>query len=199
MLLALLMVWAGTCCSGQDYKTEIAQFRKNYLQELADEERQPVKKADMKFIRFFEPDSSYRVSAAFTPTLGSQPFLIPTHSGKQKPYKEYGVLTFSLRDTTYTLHVYQSLDLINNKQYQHHLFLPFKDLTNYETTYAGGRYIDLKTTDIIDGQVVIDFNKCYNPYCAFGEGYSCPIPPSENYLATVIAAGEKMFAKYQSE
>jgi hypothetical protein len=66
-------------------------------------------------------------------------------------------------------------------------------MTNYETTYGGGRYIDLSLKDIKEGKITLDFNKCYNPYCAYSDGFSCPIPPSENYLSTEIRAGEKVF------
>ena len=67
--------------------------------------------------------------------------------------------------------------------------LPFTDLTNGNETYSGGRYIDL---EIPEGNTIrIDFNKSYNPYCAYTEGYSCPIPPAENNLGYTITAGVK--------
>ena len=74
-----------------------------------------------------------------------------------------------------------------------HLFVPFKDWTNGEESYGGGRYIDLKTGDITDGKITIDFNKCYNPWCAYSDGYNCPIPPVENHFELKIEAGEKMW------
>ena len=64
-------------------------------------------------------------------------------------------------------------------------------------TYGGGRYIDLTITDIKNNLIELDFNKCYNPYCAYSDGYSCPIPPDENNLKIKIEAGEKKFAKPQ--
>ena len=80
-------------------------------------------------------------------------------------------------------------------QYRDYLFIPFKDLTNEDATYGGGRYIDAKTTDITSGEMILDFNKSYNPYCAFSDAYSCPIPPDENHLNIKIEAGEQEFAK----
>ena len=44
-----------------------------------------------------------------------------------------------------------------------------------------------------DGKVTIDFNRCYNPWCAFSDGYNCPVPPKENHFEVKIEAGEKMF------
>jgi len=76
-----------------------------------------------------------------------------------------------------------------------YLFLPFNDYTNYETTYGGGRYIDIQVGDIADNKVLLDFNKSYNPYCAYADGFSCPIPPSENYVHTHVLAGERVFPR----
>ena len=73
------------------------------------------------------------------------------------------------------------------EEYKNHLFLPFTDLSNGEKSYTGGRFIDLEipNSDVI----VIDFNKAYNPYCAYSPDYSCPIPPAENHLNVNILAG----------
>ncbi len=72
-----------------------------------------------------------------------------------------------------------------------YLFLPFYDLTNGETTYPGGRYVDLELAD--DGTVELDFNKAYNPLCAYGgEQWNCTLPPAENRLPIRVEAGEKL-------
>jgi uncharacterized protein (DUF1684 family) len=71
--------------------------------------------------------------------------------------------------------------------------LAFTDLTNGEDTYGGGRYIDLYISDIAEGHITIDFNKAYNPYCAYSDGYNCPIPPASNSINLEIKAGEKMY------
>lgn len=97
------------------------------------------------------------------------------------------------------LHVYQSIALMTKPGFEDHLFIPFTDETNVGETYGGGRYIDLKMGDIQNGMVVLDFNKCYNPYCAYKEGYACPIPPRENSLPIAIPAGEKRFGKEPQE
>jgi len=159
VLCTFILLLCAAPAFAQQWARDIEGFRKQYIADLLAEERHPIAHGDVRFIEFFKPDSTYRVVAEFTPSPGSTPFLLPTHSGKQKPFKEYGVVRFTLRDTSYTLHVYQSVNLVNNKS-SNDLFLPFKDYTNYETTYGGGRYIDLSTTDIINGTLVIDFNKC---------------------------------------
>jgi len=163
------------------------------MKDLLTEKDGPITAGDTRYMRFFPANASYRVVADYTPTYGARPFLVPTHSGKQKAFKEYGLLKFTVNDTAVTLHLYQSVDLSGGgKKY---LFLPFNDMTNYVLTYAGGRYLEIDETEILGGHVTLDFNKCYNPYCAYKDGYSCPIPPKENSLPIAIFAGEKMFAK----
>jgi uncharacterized protein (DUF1684 family) len=72
------------------------------------------------------------------------------------------------------------------------LFLPFRDATSGDETYGGGRYLEVEPPDPA-GQITIDFNDAYNPYCAYNADWSCPIPPVENWLAVPIRAGEKRF------
>ncbi len=177
----------------QSYADDIIAYRKQYVKELLDDARSPIKPSQAKFLDFFQPNEKYSVIADFAASPGSKPFLINTHSGKQRPYKEYGLLKFKISGQDLVLHIYQKVDFINDTAHKDDLFLPFNDKTNYETTFAGGRYIDLKISDIKDGKLLLDFNKCYNPYCAYADGYSCPIPPKENYLEIEIPVGEKMF------
>lgn len=198
-LLSALLLVSSISANAQQYNESILQFRKQYIKDLLDEPRKPILPTDTRYIEFYPPDEHYKFIADFNPSPGSKPFLIATHSGKQKPYKEYGTLTFLLHDSIEALHVYQNLDLVNGKNHNEELFIPFNDETNYTTTFAGGRYIDLTISDIQNNKVILDFNKCYNPYCAYGEGFSCPIPPSDNHLYIAIQAGEKMYSKHLSQ
>lgn len=181
-------------CS-QTYQENILNYRKKFISELLADPKKPISPADVRFIKYYEPDSNYRVTAIFEETPGMQPFMIPTHSGKQKPFVQCGLLKFTIHDTDITLHCYQMLNLTTGQPANEELFVPFNDLTNYVTTYAGGRYIDLTPKDFDGHKCFLDFNKCYNPYCAYGGAFSCPIPPEENRLHVAIMAGEKMFAK----
>jgi hypothetical protein len=70
-------------------------------------------------------------------------------------------------------------------------FLPFMDATSGEETYSGGRYLEIDP--LPDGTFIVDFNMAYNPYCAYNELWSCPIPPKENRLKVRIEAGEMKF------
>ena len=192
-IFALLITSFGI--AAQSYNNEIDKWRENYKQEFLKDEHSPLKAADTGFLRFYEVNDTYKVKAKFKLTPDSKPFDIETHSGKKKPYRRYGMLSFTVKGQDYTLEVYQGLQLIKKPELRDYLFIPFTDLTNNETTFGGGRYLDFKIGDIKKGILVLDFNKAYNPYCAFAEGYSCPIPPDANKLNIRIKAGELIFGK----
>ena len=77
----------------------------------------------------------------------------------------------------------------------YYLFVPLGDATSGFESYGGGRYMVFFIPDIKNNKVVLDFNKAYNPYCAYTTGYNCPIPPIENLLKVAITAGEKNYGK----
>jgi len=176
------------------FKKAIKKHRKQYKKDFL-ENNGPVKKQDLKYLDFFAPVADYRVKVKFERTPDEKPFDIPTSSTVKKKYVKYGELSFQLNGNKHQLNVYQSLKLRKMPQYRDYLFLPFKDPTNGKETYGGGRYLDLKIGDLKTGSAIVDFNKAYNPYCAFADGFSCPIPPKENHLKTPIYAGEKNFKK----
>ena len=181
--------------SGQNFANQTSVFRAEYKAAFLKDQNAPLKQDDLKYLRFYEPDSLYRVVATFEKTPRSEPFELPTSSGAKKTYVQYGVLTFHIMGEKQTLRVYRGMELMVIPKYRNYLFLPFKDPTNGKESYGGGRYIDLTTDDIIDGSVVLDFNKSYNPYCAYSAGYNCPIPPKANRLSVPIKAGEKNFGR----
>jgi len=183
--------------SKRAFKKEIKKHRKHYKQEFLEEARSPFynKKKEMKHMKFFKPNADYKFKATFALTPNAKTFDMATYSGITKSYVKYGIATIQVNGKPVQVNVYQSLRLREMEKYKEHLFIPFKDLTNSESTYGGGRYIDITMSDINNGMVVIDFNKCYNPWCAFSDGYNCPVPPIENHFNWEILAGEKNFAK----
>ncbi len=179
----------------EDYGQMIENHRNKYKADFLKADPSPLTEADLPNLRFYPADETFNVTATFTKTENGKSIEFATSSGMKKSYIEYGKATFTIRDTTCTLSIYMSLQLRAIPQYQDYLFLPFKDFTSAETTYGGGRYLDLKTSDIKDNQtIVLDFNKCYNPYCAYqSTGWNCPIPPDDNHLKMHIEAGEMDF------
>ena len=122
-------------------------------------------------------------------------FMMSTSGNTKQQYRVYGIIRFNIHDTAVALHIYQSRSLMSSEKYKEHLFIPFTDLTSGRETYGGGRYIDLYISDIINNTYVIDFNKAYNPYCAYTTGYNCPVPPKENDLSVAVKAGEMNYMK----
>lgn len=176
-----------------DFASEIAKHRAEYKAGFLEDERSPLDSADLLHLRFFEANEAYRVVCTFQRTPDEKPFEVPTSSGITKPFVKYGTLSFEITGKQLQLAVYQNLALRNMPVYAQHLFLPFRDDTNGETTYGGGRYIDLTIAEVEAEAPMLDFNKCYNPWCHYSDGYNCPIPPSENTLEVAIPAGEMMW------
>jgi uncharacterized protein (DUF1684 family) len=177
--------------SQDNYKDSLNSYISNYVQN-----HEVVTGGDKESFRFYPINEKYNVIARFKKAINSNWFSMETSGVFKKTFRVYGSLHFSINDTSVTLNLYQSQSLMNTDEYQGHLFLPFEDLTSGEETYESGRYIDLLITDIVNNQVIIDFNKAYNPYCAYVSGkYNCPIPPDENQLPVAIPAGEKIFAQ----
>jgi hypothetical protein len=140
-------------------------------------------------------NKKYRVTAVFEKMDDPKGFIMKTSGVKTKQYFKYGKLTFTLDNKTFHLTIYQSQDLMNDDKYRNYLFVPFTDLTTGNKSYGGGKYLDFEMKDIINNTLLIDFNKAYNPYCAYARGYNCPIPPRENDLPVAIKAGEMDFGK----
>lgn len=197
-LFFLVWIFSASIADAQS-KAEISQmttaFRSKYKADFLEEERSPFynKAEELKLLSFYKPKVKYRVACTFERTPNAKTFDMATYSGQVRKYVQYGWLRFKFKGKDRQLAVYQSLRLQATEEYKDHLFIPFKDLTNIKTTYGGGRYIDIKTSDIQDNQLILDFNQSYNPYCAFKDGYSCPIPPQENHLTWAVKAGEKKF------
>lgn len=194
ILLSFGLLVMLTANSQVSYKDSVQQYLNDYV-----EKHEVVTGTDKQYFRFFPVTEDFRVVAIFKPTPESKWFTMETSGAVRKTFRTYGILEFSIHDTLIQLPIYQSQGLLNIDEYKNWLFLPFTDLTSGELTYSSGRYIDLQTTDIKDNKVVVDFNKAYNPYCAYvSDKYNCPIPPKENQLPVAITAGEMNFAKPHS-
>ncbi|HEY1113152.1 MAG TPA: DUF1684 domain-containing protein [Chitinophagaceae bacterium] len=191
-IISFLLLLIPCILLAQEHYTDAVQkHQDNYVQT-----HEVVTGADRKHLAFFPIDKTYRVEARFERRENSPWFLMETSGTMKKMYRVYGTLTFTIRDTVQRLNVYQSQSLMQTDQYRNYLFIPFTDATSGRETYAVGRYYDLLADEIVEGKVVIDFNKVYNPYCAYVSGvYNCPIPPKENRLSIAIRAGEKAYGK----
>jgi uncharacterized protein len=138
---------------------------------------------------YFAVSDSFQIIATFKKDKGRWENL-PTSGERTNRARRYGYVQFKFNDSLHQLAVYQIYSLMSDEETEDYLFLPFRDKTNNETTYGGGRFMDLKIPQT--GQFVfLDFNLAYNPYCAYSHRYSCTLPPVENTLQIPITAGEK--------
>jgi uncharacterized protein (DUF1684 family) len=114
-----------------------------------------------------------------------------TNTGEIRSGLRYGYFDFQVGGQSCRLQVYRLDDTSGNQGPS--LFVPFRDATSGNETYAAGRYIDLAENTI--GNYDLDFNRAYNPFCAYNSKFSCPVPPAENKLKVSILAGEKNYSK----
>lgn len=106
---------------------------------------------------------------------------LPATRGKTQGYLEYGVIPVASGTDTVTLTVYRPVE------HSDQFFIAFHDQTNGEETYGGGRYVHLDSLDV--HRWILDFNKAYNPYCAYDSVWVCPLPPAGNVLPFPVRAG----------
>ncbi|MGB0805342.1 MAG: DUF1684 domain-containing protein [Salibacteraceae bacterium] len=171
---------------------ESKSFQLEMNESYADSNHSPLTKEDLanfEELPFFEIDSSFYVVARFERAPKSKSIKFKTSTDRRPKYEIYGTIYFKINQQPFSLKVYQSHRLREREEFKDYLFLPFTDLTNGKTSYAGGRYIDLKVPE--GTELIVNFNKAYNPYCAYSSLYSCPIVPEENFLDIEINAGVK--------
>lgn len=195
-LLLLLVAGNFLPVLAQSDSLKIAQsvllFQEELNHEYKDPEKSPLAKEEIPAFaghEFFPVAARFVVKAKLVKTKKQEVFKMKTSTEKLKEFVKYGEAHFMLEGKPQVLEIYQSVALRDKPEYQDYLFLPFTDATNGEETYGGGRYLDLK---IPGGKtIILDFNKAYNPYCAYSNKYSCPVPPIVNRLDVAVKAGVK--------
>lgn len=161
---------------------EIYEYQQSLNENFTNEDTtilDPEEFINFKTLEFYLIDLKFYVEASFIRTPNEKPFLMKTTTDRLPEYVKYGEVHFEIDDKKLKLNVYKSTKPVEDPE-DDYVFLPFTDLTSGDGSYGGGRYIDL---DVPKGDtLIIDFNKSYNPYCAYNKRYSCPIPPKENDL-----------------
>lgn len=183
------------------YKLEAMEFQTKLNEDYLGEEESPLSDLQKKILQrngghnFFDINPDLRFLADFDTNVEHKTIEFKTTTERLAIYDLYGIATFSIDSKTYKVNIYQSHRLRVMEEYKDHLFFPFTDLSNGETSYGGGRFIDLTIPEA--DQIVIDFNQAYNPYCAYSTKYSCPIPPKANFIDYVINAGVRNFPELE--
>ena len=196
-LLPFLLLSTIIIAQDQDFISESKAAQTELNEEYINPETSILEPEDFKNfegLQFYPIDLKYRVEAKLVRTPDEKPFFMPTTTARLPEYVKYGEAHFTLEGKDIVLNIFKSTQPYDEPGYEDYLFLPFTDLTSGDGSYGGGRYIDQRIPE--GNTIVIDFNKAYNPYCAYNARYSCPIPPRENDILIRIEAGVKEFGKH---
>ncbi len=147
-------------------------------------DRQAKTLKSFKGIEYFPIDTKWRIEGKFVPFSRARTVQVNTAIGTTVEEKIQGEVRFTVGSESYSLQP-------SSEQGSDKLFFVFADATSGKQTYGGGRF--LVATKDAQGHVVMDFNKAYNPPCAFTSFATCPLPRVENRLALEITAGEKIY------
>jgi uncharacterized protein (DUF1684 family) len=180
----------------QQWREELEHHRHEKDHFFAEHPQSPIEddaKADFDGLAYYDPDPDYRVEARLEPVDDDDTFEMEMTAGHPVEYVRVAELTFDLAGEERSLYAYEQA----GDQSGETLFVPFRDETSGEATYGAGRYIELHPQDpddlLVDGgEVPLDFNLAYSPFCAYNEAFACPIPPTENTLDVAVEAGEKL-------
>jgi uncharacterized protein len=150
----------------------------------------PEEKRRFQGLFYYPYNPAFRFSVRLNRYRSPEQVRLGTNTGEVRSGLRYGYFDFQVQGQNCRIQVYRLEDAPGSGGAD--LFIPFRDSTTGVETYPSGRYLDLKenTSGIYD----LDFNRAYNPSCAYNSEYSCPVPPPENTLAAAIRAGERKYA-----
>ncbi len=194
LLSSILIYWLVLTLNKEDpqqYADAIALHRHQVSEHFRYSPESPflIKKVNFSYLDFYPANLDLRIKATYKKREKQDTLSLVTSEGTIDKFLVVGTASFNWAEVDNTL-----LVLASTKPNNSTLFVPFLDKTSGKTTYGGGRYLDVQPAN--QGKILLDFNKAYNPYCAYMEGYTCPFPPKENRLAVAIEAGEKSFPDY---
>ncbi len=170
------------------YVDELRREREIKDRFLGTQPESPFSEANLPFhpLRYFEVDPAYRVPARFQPARSPPEVFLRTSLDGHASMRRLGVLTLTLSGRRVRLELYHAGPQAGNVA-----FLPFRDRTCGKETYGPGRYLNVELTEGRD--YLLDFNRAFNPYCAYTPAYECPFPPPQNDLPLEVRAGEKVY------
>ncbi len=188
-LLLLLAHIAGAQPSAEegahiDFIRDTRALKDSLLRHGDDSPLLPENRTSFGGLAYYPIDLDYRLVGQMHIYGRQRQIEVPDTGGTTLTMERFGRLYFSWREKEYWLEVYRSME---NGQ----LEAFFKDQSSGQTTYAGGRYVQV--APLQDGLYLLDFNTAYNPYCDYNPAYICPVPPAHNTLPFSVAAGEKKY------
>jgi uncharacterized protein (DUF1684 family) len=177
---------AGSC---QRFRQERdALFRSHSQSALSNEQ-----KANFRGLRYYDYNPAFRFLLPIDPNVVSEVLEVELEHDGLLRMRRFGMVHVPIAGQTFSLSLFWLLG------YGSGVFLPFRDGTNGDSTYGGGRYVldTIKHADLgqVGDRLVIDFNYAYNPSCAYNSRWVCPLAPLENRLPIAIPAGEQAFTQ----
>ena len=161
--------------------TEMRQQKDQYYKENPQSPLSPEQQQKFEGLTYYPYNAALDLTVEVKQFTEKTDIQVQTSSGAIKWYRRYGEFTFEVENESVRLTIYKA---------PHGFFLPFVDAGAGKDTYPSGRYIE--PVHISDDTFRIDLNQVYNPMCAYGDGWSCPITPAENRIKVHIEAGEKV-------
>ncbi|MFK5982872.1 MAG: DUF1684 domain-containing protein [Flavobacteriaceae bacterium] len=196
-IIILLVSGIGFTQTNKDLLKEIEKVQSELNEEYSNPKTSILDSLDQltfKGLHFYPINLKFRVEAKFIRTPDEKPFLMKTSTERLPEYVKFGEAHFIIEGKDLMLNVFQSTNHENEEGYEDYLFIPYTDLTSGDGSYGGGKYVDGRIPN--GDTIIIDFNKAYNPYCAYSHKYSCPIPPEENDILVRIEAGVKAYGEH---
>jgi uncharacterized protein len=177
--------------NSQNYDDHISMYRHERAEYFRYSPESPFlkQKVNFTYLNYYPANTDFRINAIFDKNDNLDTVALATSTGTIDKFILIGMANFEFKKIDNSLLVLRSTNQ-NDKT----LFIPFMDKTNGESTYGAGRYLDVNLTK--GNSILLDFNKSYNPYCAYTEAYTCPFPPKENRLNIAIEAGEKSYPEH---
>ena len=173
---------------------ELAGHRERKDEFFADHPRSPLPEADkpdFEGLTYYDPDPSFRVPARVEQQDGADGIELEMTQGEPREYERVARLAFELDGEARKLYAYQQAEAQDGATT---LFVPFRDGTTGDTTYGAGRYMEFEVEGPLAaaGELPLDFNLAYHPFCVYNEAFACPLAPPENTLDVRVAAGERL-------
>lgn len=185
--VAMLIILQWRSHSDDGYFKELQMHREERHTFFRTSEVSPFVQKGVEYqpVNYFPPDSKFKVGAKLERFTKREMVSITNSDGSSTHYLKFAYAKFELLNKKHRLLILKTPGFGNK------YLMAFADKTSGDTTYGGGRYLDLNIEK--SNLIEVDFNKAYNPYCAYVEEFMCPLPPRENLLNIAIEAGEKSY------
>ena len=200
VLLSLITLLSFESCDQNNYDDpemkayfdELMKERKEKDYSFQFENESPFNRdtsVSFKPLKYFKPNPDFIFkSKLYTYDVQDTVSVLGT-KGETRPAILVGYLNLDYDGDIYKVNIYKSFSRTGDEYYS----IWFTDRTTGNTTYGVGRYLDFELNDDPEFVYTIDFNRAYNPYCAYSPLYTCPIPRKQDYIDLDIEAGEKNF------